>query len=746
MLDERQQVTRYALVTEVLERALCHASLAIHRLSFLAKSLGLLPRRAASKPVLAAVGQDEVDTILAGFRAIDATPAERREELLDDQTLADELARSRQELVELLDRAPDSGLARIARTFALDSQDLDLLILALAPDWDLRIGRLFAFLNDHGGRDRPTVGHLLMASHDGLPRAHAQHIERLDRTLFDSGLLSRGPSERPVASQIVRACDSAIALSTALVPARRADGSWDALLWSADAKKRLRAVLTRELARPGRRRIIAVEGPLGSGRSTAVRAAASEAEKAIELVDLADRDPSDQLALTRALSDAAFRAKIANAVLVVRSAGDPRITAAAMTVLARWMTRLDIPGVVLLGRGEAGRVTSSLSLLRVAIPQQSAPERRALWASALAQRDIEPAPGVVDDLAARYDITPGRIHELVDELGLRHSHGDVGGQQDDAGSDKVSTSDVRRALRDTTVERMGDLARLCVPRLSVSDLVLPEPLRARLNDLINRAMHGGDVLARWAHADVAMGRRVTVLLSGRAGTGKSAAAMAVARALEVDLFAVDSAAILSKWVGETEQNLGKLFDEASDSDTALLFEGVEALFGARPSPWSDRQANLTASYLAHRVERHPGLVFFSARDLAAVDPALVRRCAYVIGLPAATEQSRVEMWQRFLPARASYASDVDLAALARAPGMEGADIRDALLHALLRAHQRNPESLIVTRSDLVTAVAAVMTRGSINIPAAPEPPTSGDVNTAELDPDHPYLLFWNEMK
>ncbi|MCG8422416.1 MAG: ATP-binding protein [Proteobacteria bacterium] len=725
MSDDWQEALN-ARVTPVLERALCHAALVIQRLIFLSRSLGLLPKSAPRRPVLSAIDPDEVEIILAGFRRVDATPEEHRGNLLDDRKRVDQIAHSRDTLALELARSPESGLARIARAFALTDRAVDLLVLVLAPDWDLRPGRLFAFLNDDPGADRPRVGHLAMAAHSGLPRPGARTGHPLAE-LVDSGLVVCGPAERPEASQFARAHESLVALSQAHIARSIATGSWDELVWSEDDKTRLRAAVARELARPASHRVVAIEGPRGSGRAALVRAAAAEAGRAVEFVDLAREPVADPAALGRRLADAAYRARISDAVLAVRGGDDPRVTGEVLAELAAWAARLNVPLFALLRPGRIALISGAIRFVRVQVPQLDAAQRRALWSTALASRDIRAAPGAMEEISGRYSLTPGRIDELADELS--------------AVASPVAVETVHRALRDTAAERIGELATRHEARLTLDDLVLSAPVRTRLDDLVARVRRGHRELSQWIHADRTAWQRAVALVCGPAGTGKSAIAGAVARALGVELFAVDAAAILSKWVGETERNLARLFDEAEASCAGLLFEGIDALFGARPSPMSERHADVTASYLLQRLERHRGIVFFTARQLAGVDPALIRRCICTVIVPAADPAARAQMWRRLLPAGVRYADDVNIADLSRIPGLEGAHIRDALLRATLRGDAGNdgPDAAsgrVLTHADLMRAVASG---------TAQEAPTSAASGGAEGGPEHPYLPFWDEL-
>jgi SpoVK/Ycf46/Vps4 family AAA+-type ATPase len=166
---------------------------------------------------------------------------------------------------------------------------------------------------------------------------------------------------------------------------------------------------------------------------------------------------------------------------------------------------------------------------------------------------------------------------------------------------------------------------------------------------------------------------------------------------------------MSKWIGETEQNLAKVFDEAEASSVALLFDEADALFGKRSAKQdnsSDRYANLTVNYLIQRMESFKGLAILTTNLESAMDEAFERRITARIRFPESEEQQRLALWKHLLPPGASYTEDVDLAFLSRTYRMEGAYIRRALTRAAFRAASSGRNEPRLSQDDLNWAALA----------------------------------------
>lgn len=215
---------------------------------------------------------------------------------------------------------------------------------------------------------------------------------------------------------------------------------------------------------------------------------------------------------------------------------------------------------------------------------------------------------------------------------------------------RLGTSIEQRSASDALAERTQRLAR----RVSLDDVVLPPASKTQLNRLAARVVHATQVYEQWDFASLSRSSGVSALFAGPSGTGKTMAAEALASELGLDLYRVDLAATVSKYIGETEQNLAQIFDAAEQCNAMLLFDEADALFGKRTEVRDshDRYANIEVSYLLQRIEGYTGVAILTSNIKSALDHAFARRLSVVVDFPLPGAVERAEIWRRSLPAAA----------------------------------------------------------------------------------------------
>ncbi|NUO63622.1 MAG: ATP-binding protein, partial [Gemmatimonadaceae bacterium] len=241
---------------------------------------------------------------------------------------------------------------------------------------------------------------------------------------------------------------------------------------------------------------------------------------------------------------------------------------------------------------------------------------------------------------------------------------------------------------------MGPAAeRLPLP-YTRAQLVVPERIARELDLAVAWVRHQRKVLDDWAFGDrLGVGRGLTALFSGPPGTGKTMASQVLARELGLDLFRVDLSQTVSKYIGETEKNIGRIFDEARASGAAILFDEADALFGKRSEVKDahDRYANVEIGYLLQRLEAHDGVVILATNRARDLDEAFVRRFHVMIDFPLPNAADRLRIWEGMFPADAARDEDVDLAQLAEPVELSGGEIKNvALAAAYLAAAEGTP--------------------------------------------------------
>jgi len=298
------------------------------------------------------------------------------------------------------------------------------------------------------------------------------------------------------------------------------------------------------------------------------------------------------------------------------------------------------------------------------------------------------ADGGHDQLAIRYPLGAGAIHRAV-----ASAHVLVGRRP--AGT-PLTMAELSAGVRQNIAESMGELAERVVVRQSWDDLVLGDDVMAQVKALVGRVRHAHLVFEEWGYrSKMPRGVGVAAMFSGPPGTGKTMVAGLIARELDLELYQVDLSKVVSKWIGETEKQLAKVFDAAEAGHVLLLFDEADALFGQRTTDVrgaTDRYANLEVNFLLQRIESFNGTVILTTNLDTGIDKAVKRRLAAHVVFQHPDDDDRVRLWERLLSAsNAPLAPNLDFVDLARRfPKMTGANIRNAALGAafLAAAEQR----------------------------------------------------------
>ncbi len=428
-------------------------------------------------------------------------------------------------------------------------------------------------------------------------------------------------------------------------------------------------------------------GPVGSGKREVASRIAAYGGRPLVTFDpstVIDRNQFDDMFL-RIQREAMIR----NAALYI----GPLTTELQVNGGRELLRRLEhFAGPVVIGVDglEPPRLVSSRPLWELGLRLLSEPLRAKLWDKAL-PAEMRAADVNVPNIARAFNLTPGEINLAAQEAVAIARHEGV--LVDHAGLREC----VGRRLRND----LGEFAKPVSVSVTWADLVLPQDHMDRVHEFIARRKYSDRVYNEWGYGKrVGYGKGLIALFSGPPGTGKTMLAGLIARALDLDMYQVDLAQVVSKWVGETEKQLAKVFDQAERAHAVLLFDEADSLFAKRTEVKSsnDRYGNMATNYLLQRLEQYSGVAVLTTNKDASLDEALQRRLSLHLFLEIPEVEERERLWRSFMPERAPVLHDVDYHQLAQEFRLSGGYIKNAAVRAaFLAASHDAPISMELLR-------------------------------------------------
>ncbi|OLE21101.1 MAG: hypothetical protein AUG44_28695 [Actinobacteria bacterium 13_1_20CM_3_71_11] len=566
------------------------------------------------------------------------------------------------------DRAEAAGsvlrLRRMQRAFGLQSLDLDLLLLALAPDVDQRFERLYGYLHDDVTRRRASIGLALELVGAPALAASARGRLRPGAPLVAGGLVEVLDADRPFLTRALRVPDRVVMhlLGDDAPDPVLADLVVKPVPCPAGEPKELAATLRRG----------AVLCYLHEGRRAAAAAFAAAAFAELGM-------PALVLDLTRATVPVAAvarrEARLLGAGLV---AGPVDAGGVGDFCDPAWP-------VVLFGRRSWDPLWSPQVPLCLPAPAVPAAEVTELW-TALLSDDVEPGLDVAAAVSTA-NLDPAQVERAATAAWWQATH---------AGR-PIGREDLRVGTRSQNAAGLERLATRIEPGVGWSDLVLPPRPLQLLRELVTQARRRGVVLDEWGmRQGGGRGEGIAALFAGPSGTGKTMAAEVIAFELGFDLYTVDLATIVDKYIGETEKNLERIFAEAERVNGVLFFDEADALFGKRSDVKDahDRYANVETAFLLQRMETFDGVAILATNLRANLDEAFTRRLDAIIDFPPPDAEYRRRIWELALRPGLPRADDIDLDVLAQRFNLTGGNIRNiALAAAYFAAEDRRPVSM-----------------------------------------------------
>jgi DNA polymerase III delta prime subunit len=650
-------------------------------------------------------GPDSTDAAAAGsFQGlcIDASTIQR---LLAQKPLESSLYQPSisDELTALV--AEDHLFSALQRRFSLSQFDLWVLLVAVAAELDPRYERFFAYLQDDLSRKRPTVG-LILDLWCGSPEEKMGMRSRFapEAPLMENGLVhlcvDTDQSHAPLLShyvapdeQVIHFLVGSLELDSRLTHLARwvypASGPDDILL-PQESKGALLALTARAMWENSPLRLY-FGGHSGRGQRETVEGLAGGISLPLLKVDISPTEKTDQ-ELSEIVRIAFTEAWVREAWLFI--SGIEALKAANPLALEALRSGLKAHSGFTVLSGNDIDVPETLrqsDIISLSFHLPDADLRKQRWL-----RRLEHAKATVDletlsTLAERFQLNFPQIdHAVSDAMAQarwRLATEQHGGQKQEAPL-TPTREELFAATRAQAGHGLAEMAQKIRPAAGWKDIVLPKDTLAQLKEICGRASNNRTVLGDWGFGEkLSQGKGLAVLFAGPSGTGKTMAAEVIARELGLDIYKIDLAGIVSKYIGETEKNLARLFEAAESSNAILFFDEADALFGKRSEVHDahDRYANIETAYLLQKLEQYEGIAILATNLRANLDEAFSRRLAFTVQFPFPDDAQRKRIWEVIWPENAPLEEEIDFEFISKRFKLAGGNIKNAALAAAFLA-------------------------------------------------------------
>jgi len=607
-------------------------------------------------------------------------------------------------------------LEYLSWAFELSNFEKSCVLLALSIEYDRKYEKLFGFLQDDVNCKYPTINLALqLLCPDDDQRQAARRSLTMNSPLFKylvevddpaRGLRLAHPLK--LSRRIIELFHQTISVDTALTHCIDFYNPYDELeMLKLDLpiQEQLRHWLTMSINDENSRKpLVLLAGPSGSGKRFQVQHLCSYFKSSLFVIDLA-RMPVDDLLWAEALHDVIRETLLFGAIPCFRgltnlaARNDAPENMNSDLKRTHWNTFLraleELPGPIFilaekpLQLAELERTYAVLSI-ELRVPNEL--DRKALWESFAKPYQFQDIPDW-GQMASKFRFTPGQIkNALLQAHEATYGHGNL-----------IKLETLHQACFRQGRHYLSRTATKINPRYNWQDIILPAETTELLLNACNQMKNRYIVYGQWGFENrLAYGRGLSMLFSGMPGTGQTMAAQVIAQELNLELYRIDLAQVVNKYIGETEKNLSYIFQEAESSNSILFFDEADALFGKRSEVKDahDRYSNIEVAYLLQKVEEYDGISILATNLAKNLDDAFIRRITFIVEFPFPDADTRKRIWLSMLPPQTPIHESVDIDFLARRFEIAGGNIKNIVLAAAFLAAQSAEE---VTMQHLLRA-------------------------------------------
>ncbi len=647
------------------------------------------------------LSDEEVDGILQGNlqRTVPHSPTTDPDIQVCTESIEVLTRRIAQRKTVSLQQDAPLALHKLSTLFMLSPFELDCLLVCLAPELDLKYQKLFAYMQNDVTRNNPSINLVvgLLCSSFG-EQTDARQYFSASAPLLRYHLLEfreeRGKDHTPLLARPLRVderivdfilgfdqIDSRLRAFTRLISPQ---ADFEDLTLPEDLESQIRRHFIREsCTRPGLGYLFT--GPYGVGKKTTAEAICKARGKDLLIVNV-DHIRAEDFSLETIVQLAFREASLRGAAIYWDNChplfADEKRGAYNKAIMMRGLAEFsDLAFLATEGSSESVNMVENCRFVRVDFPIPDYRLRCQLWEAGLNSRyrlaeDVE-----ITALANKFRFSGGQINDALAaarNLALLHN-----------GEDTPLAMDLLyQGCRAQSNRKLSLYASKISPHYTWQDIVLPENKMEQLREICSHVKHRVTVYGDWGfEGKLSLGKGLNILFSGPTGTGKTMAAEIIANELKLDLYKIDLSCVVSKYIGETEKNLSKIFKEAQTSNSILFFDEADALFGKRSEVKDshDRYANIEIGYLLQKMEEYDGVVILATNLRRNIDEAFIRRLHFLVDFPFPDEEYRLRIWRGMFPKETPRNKDIDLEFLSKQFKIAGGNIKNVVLAAAFLA-------------------------------------------------------------
>lgn len=553
-------------------------------------------------------------------------------------------------------------LPALSKTFHLSPFEEDVLLICLAPELDLRYEKLYSYLQNDVTKKRPTVDLVIRLLCSSIrERIKAREFFSNSSTLLSNRLIyfSNEDGSQLLLSRFLRADDKIINFllgtneidhrikhHSFLVKPRRTLGE----LILADEIIRPIAGLVKKYSNK-KPPILYFQGPYGTGKKMTAEAISKELGVSLLVVDsktLLKSESFETLGIT--IREALLQDSLLYLEGFDSLFSDENAAKYIIRELGRYPNWIILSGEANL---EPGSIPEDRGFISFGFKIPSYLHRKELWKSLMngnISNDVD-----IGALASKFNFSGGLIKDAI----TTSQNISIAKNKDIS---KLTSEDLFEGCRAQSNKKLISFARKIESTKTWGDIFLPDDTKKQLNEVCGYIKYKGIIYAEWGFdKKLSLGKGLNVLFSGPSGTGKTMVAGIIANEVKLDIYKIDLSNVVSKYIGETEKNLGRIFKEAETTNAIIFFDEADALFGKRSEVRDshDRYANIEINYLLQKMEEYEGIVILASNFSNNIDEAFLRRLHFKIDFPSPDEELREKIWRNIFPRKTPVAENID---------------------------------------------------------------------------------------